>query len=81
MKLEAVAAIKSSNGRLELARLSYLQAAEIAASKHGFFDLDVKDNDSGAYRIIAYGPNKSVQARGKTLEEAVERLLEVFYGS
>ncbi len=60
--------------------MSPLQSAEIAAAKHGFYDVDLKDNDPGAYTIVAYGPGKSVTSKGKTLEEAVERLLDLFYG-
>lgn len=56
--------------------VSVLQAAEIAAHYAGFHDIDLKDNDFGNYRLIAYGKNMSVQGRGKTLEEAVESLLE-----
>lgn len=56
--------------------VSVLQAAEIAAHYAGFHDIDLKDNDLGNYRLIAYGKNMSVQGRGKTLEEAVESLLE-----
>jgi hypothetical protein len=60
------------------AKLSPLQAAEIAASKFGFFDVDLKDNDPGMYTIVCSAPKRTVTVKGKTLEQAVERLFDVF---
>jgi hypothetical protein len=54
-----------------------LQAAEIAASKYGFFDLDVDSDDRGV-KIKATAHRRTVTARGTNTEAAVERLLEIF---
>lgn len=75
--MEASAVISHGKFRLRT-KLSPLQAAEIAASKYGFFDVDLKDNDTGKYTLVATANNRKVRASGKTLEEAVGRLLEVF---
>jgi len=75
--VDASAVITSGRFRLRT-QLNPLQAAEIAASKYGFFDVDLKDNDPGNYTVVATAPNRTVRASGKTLEQAVERLLEVF---
>ncbi len=58
--------------------LSPLQAAEIAAAKYGFYDVDLKDNDIGRYTIVASGSKRTVTAKGSTLEQAVEKLLGMF---
>ncbi len=58
-------------------RLSPLQAAEIAAHKYGFFDLDVEADDRGT-KITATAKNRTVTANGQTLELAVERMCELF---
>ncbi len=57
------------------AQLSPLQAAQIAASKYGFFDLDV-DADDRVVRIVATAKGRSFTAKGKSLTLAVESLLE-----
>lgn len=76
--MEASAVIHS--GKLKFrTKLSPLQAAEVAASHYGFFDVDLKDNDPGKYTLKATAHNRSVSASGKTLEQAVERLLEIFH--
>lgn len=67
-----------SNGNTNRFKLNPLQIAEIASSAHGFYDIDLKDNDVGNYTIIAYGVGKSLQAKGRTIEQAVEKLLERF---
>ncbi len=72
--MEGVAAIKFGSG-FGTVVLSPLQCAELAASKCGYFDVDLKDNDPGSYTLVAYNHSSSVTARGKSLDEAVERLL------
>ncbi len=74
--MEAVAVIKWE-GFLMQAQLSPLQAAEVAASKYGFFDLDVDTDDRGV-KITATAHNRKVIGKGKSLTLAVEHLLEVF---
>ncbi len=78
--MEASAVISWNNGEVATtlrATLSPLQCAEIAASKYGFFDLDV-DADDRVVRIVATANNRSVTAKGKSLTLAVENLLEMF---
>lgn len=60
--------------------LKPLQVAEIAASYYGFFDVDLVDNDPGVYQIVARAKDRTVTAKGKTLTQAVERLLGMFGG-
>ncbi len=80
--MEALAVIKwNQNEHGEhttlFAKLSPLQCAEIAASKYGFFDLDVDSDDRGV-KITAMAHNRTVVAKGKSLTLAVERLMEIF---
>ena len=78
--MEAVARIRFGQTPQTLwTRLSPLQAAEIAASKYGFFDVDVDSDDNGT-KITATASNRKVIARGKTMELAVEKLLNIFTG-
>lgn len=73
--MEASAVI--SQGKFKLrTKLSPLQAVEVAASKYGFFDVDLKDNDAGCYTIKATGHNRTLTARGKTLMEAADSFLD-----
>jgi hypothetical protein len=74
--LEGTATVKWDSNRASRFGLSPLQIAEIAAHAHGFYDIDLKDNDVGSYTIIAYSAKSSVSVKGKTIEAAVERLLE-----
>ncbi len=74
--MEAEAVICWDNATLR-AKLSPLQCAEIAASKYGFFDLDLDSDDRGV-RIVATAKNRKVTAKGKNLTLAVENLLEIF---
>lgn len=60
--------------------LQPLQVAEIAASACGYYDVDLKDNDDGHYTIVAKAEGKSITAKGKTMKQAVNRLLETMYG-
>lgn len=57
------------------ATLSPLQVAEVFASKYGFYDVDLVDNDSNGYTIVATAHNRTMKAKGKTLSMAVEKLL------
>ncbi len=59
--------------------LNCLQAAQIAAEAYGFIDLDVDTDDRGV-KITAQAKSRSVTARGKTMEQAVENLIGVFSG-
>lgn len=59
--------------------LDPLETAEIVASRHGFFDLDVDTGPQGI-KIVATASNRSLTVNGKTTAEAVERLLEVLHG-
>ncbi len=74
--MESVAGIRIGTKTL-WSKLSHLQAAEIAASHFGFFDLDVDSDDRGV-KIVATAPNRSVTAKGRTLELAVENMIGVF---
>jgi hypothetical protein len=78
--MEASAVINWSTGgvasTLSLA-LSPYETAQIAASKYGFFDLDI-DSDDRVVRIVASAIGRSVTAKGKSLTMAVENLLEIF---
>lgn len=58
-------------------KLSPLQAAEIAANKYGFYDLDIEPEDNRV-RITASAHNRRVISKGETMSAAVERLLEMF---
>ena len=71
----ATAAI-AFRGRVLQTTLSPLETAQIVARMFGYYDLDIKDNDPGQYRIIAYGDGKREEAKGRTMADAVERLLE-----
>lgn len=73
--MQASAVIESGKFKLRT-KLSPLQAAEVAGSKYGFFDVDLKDNDPGQYTIKATAHNRTLTSRGKTLEEAVDKFLE-----
>ncbi len=59
------------------AELSPLEAAQFAASKYGFYDLDIEADDR-AVQITATAKGRTVHASGKSLTLAVESLLEVF---
>ncbi len=59
-------------------KLSALQACEIAASKYGFYDVDLVDNDPQHYKIVAKSHNRKLTSKGCTLEQAVEKLLGMF---
>ncbi len=60
--------------------LSPLEVAGLAAARSGYCDLDLKDNDPGQYKIVAWTPDgrASVTAKGPTLVLAIERLLTIF---
>jgi hypothetical protein len=58
--------------------MSPLSIAEAAANHYGFYDVDLKDNDRGSYCLVASAPNRTVTARGKTLDEAVSKMLDIF---
>ncbi len=78
--MEAVAVITWTNGGVATrlsANLSPLQCAEIAASKYGFFDLDVDADDRGV-KIVASAKDRTVTGKGKSLTLAVENLMEIF---
>ena len=74
--MEATAKLRFGTKVLQCS-LNPLQAAEIAASKYGFFDLDVDSDDRGV-KIKATAHRRTVTARGTNTEAAVERLLEIF---
>ncbi len=61
------------------AHLKPLQIAELAAHKYGFYDVDVKDNDSNRVTIEARATNRTVRASGKNMAEAVSNLVEKFF--
>ncbi len=77
--MEAAAAIRFTKGVISF-RLSHLQAAELAAGQYGFFDIDVEPTGVGGVSITASAKNRKVSVKGRSMEEAVERLLEVFSG-
>ncbi len=78
MEASAVISWEQEGIRTSLrAQLSPLQAAEIAASRYGFYDLDVDTDDRGV-KITATAENRKVHAKGKSLTLAVENLLELF---
>lgn len=58
--------------------VSPLQAVEVVANKYGFFDVDLVNNDIGSYRIVAKAHSRTLTANGKTIGEAVEKLLNLF---
>jgi len=66
----------------EIYQLTPLETVQIAAWRYGFNNLDLKDNDTGGYTLVAYRNlptgSVSVTARGKTLPKTVERMLEIF---
>lgn len=57
-------------------QLRLLEAAQVIASKYGFYDLDVDADDRGV-KITATALARAVTARGKSLTLAVENLLEI----
>ncbi len=59
------------------AELSPLEAAQFAASKYGFYDLDVDTDDRGV-KITATALARTVTAKGRSLTLAVENLLGIF---
>ena len=75
--MEGRATVRHNNHQSDF-KLTSLRIAQIAADAHGFYNLDLKDNDIGHYTIVAYSESRSVTVRGKTIEAAVERLLERF---
>lgn len=77
--MEAGATISWGNRRIRT-KLSPLQAAEIAAAKYGFFDVDCLGFDPGTkrYSIRASAPYRTVTAHGNTEMQAVENLLGMF---
>ncbi len=79
--MEAFATVRKTSGLERQYSLSPLQVAEIAASKAGFYDVDLVDNDAGVYQIVARARQRTVTAKGKTLTQAVERLLEALHGT
>ena len=59
--------------------MSELETAAIAASRFGFCQLDLVDNDAGRYKLVASGPKRTtVSATGETLSGAVCKLLDIF---
>ncbi len=59
-------------------QLRLLEAAQVIASKYGFYDLDVDADDRGV-KITATALARAVTARGKSLTLAVENLLEIIF--
>lgn len=57
-----------------------LDAAQLFASKAGFYDLDV-DADERGVKIVASAHKRSLTARGKTLTEACQKLVEAIHGN
>lgn len=55
-----------------------LDAAQLIASRHGFYDLDVEADERGV-KIVASAHKRSLTARGKNLTEACQRLVEAIY--
>lgn len=57
---------------------SPLDVAQLYASRHGFYDLDVEADERGV-KIVASAHKRSLTARGKNLTEACQRLVEAIY--
>jgi hypothetical protein len=57
-----------------------LDAAQIYASQAGFYDLDV-DTDERGVKIVASAHKRTLTARGKTLREACQKLVEAINGN
>lgn len=66
------------NKRLRI-DLDPLEIAEMVAIRHGFYDLDV-DMDQYGTKIVATAPKQVLTVKGKSTEQAVERLLEELNG-
>ena len=60
--------------------VSPLDAAQLIASRAGFYDLDV-DTDERGVRIVASAHKRSLTARGKSLQEACQKLVEAIHGN
>lgn len=55
--------------------MTALEAAQLVASRHGFYDIDVQP-DVDAVKIVATAHKRSVTARGRTRDEACQKLIE-----
>lgn len=73
--MEAGAAIRFGDTTYTI-KLTPLEAAQIATSRYGFFDLDLDVDDRGV-KIVATAKDRTLTARGSNLEAAVERMLEI----
>jgi hypothetical protein len=65
-------------GKLTIVSLSPLEVLQVAASKAGFYDVDIVDNDIGSVKVVASRLNQiPVTAKGEDIESAVEKFLEI----
>jgi hypothetical protein len=76
--MESVATVRTEK-QITVYTLSPLQTAEIVSRAHGFYDLDVDQDDRGV-KIVAMSAKKSLTARGATHALAVERLIDMLIG-
>lgn len=70
---------ETMSGKTFEVAVSPLEAAQLIASRFGFFDLDLEVDDRGV-KIVASANQRQVTARGKTLDEACDKLVEAIYG-
>lgn len=77
--MKACAVIEQGLNKHLRVELDPLEVAEIVASRHGFFDLDVDTGPQGL-KIVATAVNRTLTVNGKNAEQAVERLIEVLNG-
>lgn len=70
------------NGQYDAVEVSVgnLDAAQLFASQAGFYDLDV-DADERGVKIVASAHKRSLTARGKSLNEACQKLVEAIHGN
>lgn len=61
-------------------RISPIDAAQLYAARHGFFDLDV-DTDERGVKIVASAHKRTLTARGRSLTEACKKLVEAINGN
>ncbi len=78
--MEAAVAIRYGNDKRLSFRISPLHSAELVASHYGFYDVDIEPNGIGGLTVTASAPNRKVTAKGQSMAEAVEKLIEVLSG-
>lgn len=72
--MEGFAVVKTGSKKVYL-KMTELECVTMVVFRNGYEDMDLDDTGNGVV-ITATGKSGSVTGRGKTVEEACERLVE-----